>query len=77
MSHMPPTLAVIALDLVSIIPPSLILIASGYIIIAVTTLPLGPWAIAAGVSIVISLTPVGSLPLGFLWCTLSPFSGCH
>ena len=46
--------------------PGLILIASGRVIIAVTTLPSGPWAIAAGILIVISLTPVGSLLLGFL-----------
>ena len=61
MLYMPPTLAVIALDLVLIIPPGLILIASGCIIILVTTLPLGPQAVVTGILIVISLTLVGSL----------------
>ena len=78
MSHVPPTLAVIALDLVSIISPSsLILIASDSIIILVTTLFLDPLAIVIGVLIVISLTLIGSLSWGFLWCLLSPFNGCH
>ena len=43
MSHMPPSLAVLALHLDPIIPPSgLILIAYSYIITSVTTLPFGP-----------------------------------
>ena len=57
MLHMPQILAIIALDLVSIIPLSLILITSGCSITLVTTLPLGPWAIVTGVLIVSSLTP--------------------
>ena len=72
-----PALAGIALDLLLIIPPGLILIASGCIIIAVIALPLGPWAVAAGILIVISLISVGSLLLAFLWCTFSPYNNCH
>ena len=77
MFYMPQILAIIALDLVSIIPLSLILIISGCSITLVTTLPLGSWAIVTGVLIVSSLTPIGSLSLGLLWCILSPFDSCH
>ena len=56
MLHMPPTHAVIALELVLInSPSSLILIVLGCII-SVTILPLGPLAIVIGILIVISLT---------------------
>ena len=50
------SLAVIVLDLVWITSPSQILIASGCIVILVTTLPLGPLVIVIGALIVIPLT---------------------
>ena len=58
MSHVPQTLAVIALDLVSISSASSlshILIVSGHGIL-VTTLPVGPLAHIVGILIVSSLT---------------------
>ena len=60
MSHMPPVLAVMALDLLAIISSSsliLLLIVSGCII-SVTILPLGPLAVVIGILIVISLTMI-------------------
>ena len=77
MLHMPPNLEVIALDVVSIISPSiLIFIVLGCIILD-TVLPLGPLAIVIGILIVIPLTLIGSLSWGFLQCLLSPFYSCH
>ena len=77
MSHVPPALAVVALDLDLIIPPNLILIVSGCIAISVTTLPLGPPAIVIGTLNIIPLTLIGSLSSGFLQCLLSLFNSCH
>ena len=78
MLHMPPSLAVMALDLVLIIhPPCLLLIVCGCFIILITTLPLGVWAMATGILIVFSLILVGSQLLGFLWCILGPFNSGH
>ena len=50
---------------------------SGCVIILVTCLPEGSWAIAADILIVVSLTSVGSLSLCFLWCILRSFNIGH
>ena len=68
---MPSSLAVTALDLVLISPPpGLILAFSSCVGISVTTLSLGSWAIATGILIGLSLTPVRSLSLGFIQSSL-------
>ena len=66
MTHMPPPLTVLALNLVDHFPSGLGLVVSGCITISAIAFLLGSLAIGAGTLAIPPLTPVGTLPLGFL-----------
>ena len=72
MSHMPQTLAIIALDLVSVIHPCSELDYFRQCHCFGFTLPLGSLAAGTSTLILLSLTLIGFLLLGF-WCALHPF----
>ena len=68
MTHMPPPLAITALNLVSIMPPSgLGLVVCGCITILIAALPLGSLTTVAGTLTIPPLTPIGTLSLFFLF----------
>ena len=72
MTHIPPTLAIIALDMVLVAPPGLSLIVVDHTTALAVTLPLRSLAAGTSALTVPPLTLIGPWPWGFLWCVLSP-----
>ena len=75
--HVPALLAIVTLNLISIISlSSLGVVTSGCTMIVTIPLPLETWTIGTGILTIHPLNPGGTLLLGLFLCALSPFNRC-